>query len=274
MSDELTREEAYKILHLEPETSTDNIKKKYENYMRRARFDDTFDEVLITKAYDTIMGIHWGNFEPDEAYTQKGINKKKIDNFFYHYKRHLLYGVPISLVIITVIILIITGTVRYDYTITLLGNLKITDQQVMSEYYVDLLDEEVILIDYILLAGDSSDAGLNEQNLFKLFGDLSGGDSDLFIINPEFAKFLSYEGALLDLSPYLEQVGISLEDENILWWYKENLGEIAAAYKFGNKSVFNKGTTGYVPEYFCIPYQAEFNENTAIVMMDLIAQNK
>ena len=45
--------------------------------MRRAKFDDTVDEELVTNAFDTLMGIHWGNFEPDPVYLEKGINKKK-----------------------------------------------------------------------------------------------------------------------------------------------------------------------------------------------------
>jgi hypothetical protein len=105
-------------------------------------------------------------------------------------------------------------------------------------------------------------------------GDLQGGESDLFIVVPEYAKFLSYDGALTDLTPYLAELGISPDDENILYWYDEDGDQIAAGYRFGNKSIFNDGMNGLVPEYFAIPYRAEFTENTKTVILDLISQNK
>ncbi len=274
MEDKMTREKAYEILGLEPDAPLDRVKIKYENYMRRAKFDETFDEETITRAYDTIMGIDWGNFEPDEAYTKKGINKKKIENFFYHYKRGGLYLLGVTVVIVSVILLIVVGRTSYDYTITLIGSLNIKDQEVMTTYYEELLDVEDVLVDYIMINANSADGSLTEEGMYRLMGDLQGGESDLYIVSAEFAKFLSYDGALRDLTPHFSQIGIQREDENILYWYREGTGEIAAAYKFGNKSIFTKGITGRVPEYFCIPHRAEFTEMTEIVIKDLIEQNK
>ncbi|MBN2557145.1 MAG: hypothetical protein JXB33_00170 [Clostridia bacterium] len=274
MDEKMTREQAFEILQIDPSTPTDKVKIKYENFMRRAKFDDTLDDRLITKAYDTIMGIDWGNFEPDEAYAKKGINKKKIENFFYLYKRNLAYGAVVLVMVTVILLLIFTGRVKYDYQITLIGSLNISDQEVMADYYEELLGVENVMIDYILIQTDSADGALTGESMNKLFGDLNGGDSDLFIVNPEFAKFLSYDGALLDMTPYLADMGIAADDPDLLRWYKEGNGEIAAAYKFGNQSIFNSGTTGRVPEYFCMPYQAEFSDKTAAVVKDLIEQNK
>ena len=273
MTDNMTKEKAFEILQLDPDTSKDKVKQKYENFMRRAKFDKSFDEELITKAFDTIMGIQWGNFEPDPAYSEKGLNKKKIENFFYQYKRGLAYGSAVFVLVAVVIILIITGTTRYDYKISVLGAVTIKDQEVMAEYYEELLGKKNVLIDYYIVSG-GSDASMDENFMYKLMGDLQGGESDLFIVGAEYAKFLSYDGALTDLEPYLSDFGISSSDERVLYWYEEDGTEMAAALRFGDISIFNEGINGLVPSYIVIPHHAKYSEETTTVILDLLSQNK
>ena len=273
MTEDMTREKAFEILQLDPATPTEKIKQKYENFMRRAKFDESLDAKLITKAYDTIMGINWGNFEADPAYSEKGLNKKKIENFFYHNKRGLVYSIAVFVLIAATILMIVTGKVRYDYKISVLGQVALSDQEKIAEYYEELLGKKNVLIDYYIVA-NSADASMDEGFMYKLMGDLQGGESDLFIVVPEYAKFLSYDGALTDLTPYLTDWGVLSDDTNLLYWYEENGGEMVAAYRFGNTSIFNQGMNGLVPEYFAIPHHAEYSEETRIVIMDLIKQNK
>ena len=273
MTENMTKEKAYEILQLDPDTSKTKIKQKYENFMRRAKFDDSLDEVLITKAFDTLMGIQWGNFEPDPAYSEKGLNKKKIENFFYQYKRGLAYGSAAFIMIAVIIILIITGSTRYDYKISVLGAVTIKDQELMEEYYEELLGKKNVLVDYYIVSG-GADASMDENFLFKLMGDLQGGESDLFIIGSEYAKFLSYDGGLSDIEAYLSEWGISPNDERVLYWYEEDGTEMAAALKFGNISIFNKGMNGLVPSYIAIPHHAEYSEETKTVIIDLLSQNR
>lgn len=273
MDDNMTREQAFEILQLDPSVPTDKVKKKYENFMRRAKFDDSVDQDLITKAFDTIMGIHWGNFEPDAAYTEKGINKKKIENFFYHYKRGLVYGLAVAVVVIGVLAMIIFGKVRYDYTILMVGSLNIKDQEVMTSYYEELLDVKNVLVDYVLMQSDSPDGSLSEESMNKLTGYFLTGEADLLILSENVAKFLSYEGALNDLTQYLPALGIKPDDERVLYWYQEGEGEIAAAYHFGNVSVFAEGINGKAPEYVSLPEINNLTEETKIIILDLIEQN-
>lgn len=273
MSDNMTREKAFEILQLDPSTPTEQIKQKYENFMRRAKFDETFDEQIITQAYDTLMGIHWGNFKTDPVYTEKGINKKKIENFFYHNKRNLVYGLIAAVLVFSTISMILFGGQRYDYKISIIGQVTLADQEMMAQYYEELLGKKNVLIDYYIV-GDGGDGTMDEGFMIKLMGDLQGGESDLFIVGDEYAKFLSYEGALMDITPFLSEIGIISDDENLLNWYDEDGKLIAAAYRFGNKSIFNSGMSGLVPEYFAIPHHAEFSDETRIVVQDLINQNR
>lgn len=273
MENKMTKEQAYEILQLDSSATTEQIKRKYENFMRRAKFDESFDEELVTKAYDTLMGYQWGNFEPDPVYLEKGINKKKIENFFYHYKRSLVYGIAVAAVVITVLAMILFGKVRYDYTIVMIGSLNIRDQEVMAEYYEELLDVDNVLVDYILIQAESADGSLTEEGMNKLFGYFQSGEADLFVVTEEIAKFLSYEGALNDLGQYLPQLGLADDDERVLYWYQEGEEEIAAAIQFGSNSIFTEGINGKAPEFVSLSETGELTESTKIVILDLLEQN-
>ncbi|MBN1623993.1 MAG: hypothetical protein JXN10_07585 [Clostridia bacterium] len=274
MENKMTKEQALEILQLEPSATTEQIKKKYENFMRRAKFDDSFDEELVTKAYDTLMGYQWGNFEPDPVYLEKGINKKKIENFFYLYKRNLVYGIAVAAIVITVLAMILFGKVRYDYTIVLIGSLNIRDQAVMAEYYQELLDVDNVLVDYVLIQADSADGSLTEEGMNKLFGYFQSGEADLFVVTEETAKFLSYEGALNDLGQYLPQLGLAEDDDRVLYWYQEDEEEIAAAIHFGSNSIFTEGINGKAPEFVSLSETGELTENTKTIILDLLEQNR
>lgn len=269
----MTREKAFEILQLDPSASTEKVKQKYENFMRRAKFEESLDQDQITKAYDTIMGINWGNFERDPAYDEKGLNKKKIANFFYHNTRGLIYGTVAFLLVAATIIMIITGSTRFDYKISILGAVTMRDQEVMQVYYEDLLDVKDVQVDYYLNSG-GEDSSMDESMMYKLMGDLQGGESGIFIVDEEYSKFLSADGGLMDMTPFLEDFGISADDENILYWYDEYGDQIAAAYRFGTESIFTEGLTGTVPEYFAIPHHAEYSDETIAVVIDLIKQNR
>ncbi len=142
MGENMTREKAFEIFQLDPSTPTAKIKLKYENFMRRAKFDDSLDEVLITKAFDTIMGIDWGNFEADPAYSEKGLNKKKIENFFYHNKRSLIYGIAAFVLIAATILMIVTGKAGINFpkeTINIMMAPKAKKPQVKLELPIKIV---------------------------------------------------------------------------------------------------------------------------------------
>ncbi len=271
--DNMTKEQAFEILQLDSTATSEQIKKKYENFMRRAKFDDSFDEDQVTKAYDTLMGIHWGNFQPDPVYTEKGINKKKIENFFYHYKRSLVYGIAVAAVVITVLAMIIFGKVRYDYTIVMIGSLNIRDQEIMSTYYEELLDLDKVLVDYVLMQADSADGSLSEESMNKLFGYFQAGEADVVILTEDMAKFLSYEGALNNLEQYLPELGLNTDDERILYWYKEGDSDIAASIHFGTNSIFSEGINGQAPEFVSLPESSKLTDSTKTLILDLLEQN-
>ena len=269
----MTKEQAFKILGLEPTASKNRIKLKYANCTRRAKFDTSYDIEAATKAFDTIMGYTFGNFEPDEAYNQKGINKKKIESFFYLYRRSLAM-LLFSVIAVGLFFALWLGDIaHYDYILTVIGRVEITDRDFLSDYYTEMLGIDEVLTDRFAV-GPFSDGSITEVGIFKLYQDMASGDSDIYIVSDDFAKFLSSEGAVKDLSVYFDQFGISPDDKNILWWYGEKGEDIAAAYRFGNSNTLNMGYGGEIPEYFCIPFRVEVDDMTAMVVADLNMKDK
>ena len=109
--------------------------------------------------------------------------------------------------------------------------------------------------------------------MVHLFGDINDAASDIFIIKSGFAAYLAGDGSYTDLSPYFKELNIEADDENVLWWQRENGQNIAIAYKFGEKDIFNDSISGDIPEYFCIPENAELSDMTKTVIKDLINGN-
>jgi len=102
----MTKEQAYKILEIDQTASKEDIKRKYENLLRLAKFDEEYDAKALIEANDTLMGYSFGQIKNEQDIYKKGINKKKIENFLYYHKNHLIYGsIAIAIFIIFVILL-------------------------------------------------------------------------------------------------------------------------------------------------------------------------
>lgn len=152
----MTKEQAYEILGLDSTATDTQIKKKYANCARRAKFDSSYDMVSATEAFDTLMGYSWGTFESDPRYTQKGFNIKKVESFFYLHTRAVIYSIAVFIVIIGSVIIFFATRVNSDYSLTVIGSSIIRNQEVIQEYYEELLGvDEVLCSNYTI--GEFSD---------------------------------------------------------------------------------------------------------------------
>ncbi len=269
----MTKEQAYEILGLDSSATDTQIKRKYANCARRAKFDSSFDMYSATEAFDLIMGYSWGNFSPDPRYTQKGFNIKKAESFFYLHTRALIYSIAVFLVLISIVIVFFATKVNSDYSLTVIGSSIIKNQEVIHDYYEELLDvDEVLCSNYTI--GDFSDNEVSLAGYWWLYQDLAGGDSNIFILPVDVAKMLSSEGAVKDLTPFLEILGISEASPNIVWWEDEDGNNIAAAYYFNESDILNQSYAGKIPDCFSIPFRMDVDELTMLVMKDFVNNGK
>lgn len=269
----MTKEQAYKILEMEPTATNTQIKRKFVNCARRAKFDSSYDIDSAVEAFDTIMGNRKGTFKVDPRYTQEGFNIKKVESFFYLHTRALIYIIAIFLLIIGIVISFIATKVHPDYVMTVIGPTVINSQEVIQGYYEELLDvDEVLCSNYTI--GDFSDNEVSLAGYHWLYQDLAGGDSNIFILPVDIVKMLSSEGAVKDLTPFLENLGISESNPNIVWWEDEDGNNIAAAYYFNEINILNQSYSGQLPDCFSIPFRMDVDELSILVMKDFIKNGK
>ena len=268
MSEELTKEDAYKILELDPSTPRRRVKLRYENLMRDAKFNNSVDTILITEAFDIIMEVEWAGYDPS-VYSEKGLNKKKISNFIYHYKWMVLSVTVISIILLITTLLYIFDYKDPDYWITIVGGSGISNADLAFDHYTELLGVDDVQLD-VFTVGEYSDGEIGVAGMEWVIKDMASGDSDIYLLSSEFSKFLSYEGAVHDLTPLLEKAGVPLNDENIVWWYNEDGNEIASAYRFGTSEILTECVSGFMPDCFIIPFRAEITELTEVMIGDLI----
>lgn len=97
----MTREKAYEILELEMDSSNDIISKKYENLMRLAKTNDSYDKNLLFEAYELLIG------NPYQTASSKKTRYKKLDNFLYYYGKRIIIGI-IVIAAITFLVILLT----------------------------------------------------------------------------------------------------------------------------------------------------------------------
>jgi hypothetical protein len=262
---------AYEILELSSDATTVEVKKKYENFMRLTKFDKSFDEVLITDAFDTIMGYKFGKVEKDPAYTAKGINKKKIDNFFYHYSRHLVYGSIALIVFGALFISIFSKQPKPDVGVMVLGNTYVSNQEQAEIFLAEKYNFEFIRVIGIPLT-QTNDATLNDTNIFKLATVLQGGEADLIVADLNAIQFLAPEDALEDLSKHFEELGIKSDDERIVWLKGMNGEEIAAGINLGDYTDLDEFLSGDSLTYIAIADYTANTENAYKMFSEIISE--
>lgn len=267
----MTKERALEILELEKDSSKEEIKKKYENFMRLTKFDKSYDEKLITEAFDFLMGYGWGDIKDEADYYKKGLNKKKIENFFYHYSRHLLYGFIAVAVFGALAISIFSRQPKPDAGVLLVGNTFVSDQIAIE----DMIESKTgigfvrVIPAPISLTGDGE---VNSANMYVLATTLQGGDGDIIFSDRKALEFLASEDALLDLSSQFDKLGIDKNDERIIW-LKNDIYDttIAAGIYLGDFTDFNEYVSAPLT-YISIPDYTRNTENAYLIFKDYVSK--
>ncbi|MFO7635830.1 MAG: hypothetical protein R6W96_00800 [Clostridia bacterium] len=264
MSEMMTREKAYEILGLPQDAPEQDIKIKYENFMRRHRYDETIDVDLLTQAHDTLMGYDMHSKDKDPAYAQKGLNKKKVDNFFYHHKRNLLYGAVILIILVALSFSLFSGRRKVDFGVAFIGNLTMSDITRVEEYLQTVYEINNIGVTYASYALDQGEA--SAANIIRLMGVITDPMYNVLYMNKEAAEFLATEEGLVDLTPYFTEIGIVRQDERILWVTTDTGKVIAGAILVGRDLELQDLIIGFVPDYIGIS-KSDTDKTTSITLI-------
>jgi len=265
----MTKEQAYDIFKLKETATKEQINKKYENFMRRAKFDKSVDDVLITKAYDTLLGYNWGEIDTESQYYQKGLNKKKIENFFYHYTRHLIYGAFALIVFSALLISIFSRQPQPDIGILVMGSTIVTDQIALEEQFEADYNFDFVQVINVPMS-HSADGELTSSYMYKLATTLQGGEVEIIFSGIDELKFLTEEDACEDLSKHFEQLGITKDDDRIVWLRGFDGVLIAAGLELKDYDKLDKYCQGDKLRYISIADYTRNTENAYIMFTAII----
>lgn len=139
--------------------------------------------------------------------------RKKIDNFWYYYKIHVLVVVFI-LFVASVFIKDIVTKVDYDYSVAFVTEEMMTNEEISSIQSVfereaeDLNGDGEIHVEvqnYTIPQGDSADPQLVEAGQTKLTVDIQEGTSMIFFLSPGCYESYKDSGVLpADESEYIK----------------------------------------------------------------------
>ena len=122
--------------------------------------------------------------------------RKKIDNFWYYYKIHVLVVVFI-LFVASVFIKDIVTKVDYDYSVAFVTEEMMTNEEISSI--------QSVLQNYTIPQGDSADPQLVAAGQTKLTVDIQDGTSMIFFLSPGCYESYKDSGVLpADESEYIK----------------------------------------------------------------------
>jgi hypothetical protein len=217
------------------------------------------------------MGYKFGKIEKDPAYTAKGLNKKKIDNFFYHYSRHLIYGTIALIAFGAIFISIFSKQPKPDVGVMLLGNTYVSNQEQAEAFLSEKYNFEFVRVIGVTLT-QSEDAEINNTNIYKLATVLQGGEADLIYADLSALEFLAPEDALEDLSKHFEELGLKSDDERIVWLKGMNGEEIAAGINLGEYTDLDEFLSGDSLTYIAIADYTANTENAYQMFSEIISE--
>lgn len=265
----MTKERAYEILELKQGSSKTQIKKKYENFMRLTKFDKSYDEKLLTEAFDLLLNVSWGDIENEQDYYEKGLNKKKIENFFYHYKRHLIFGGIALLTFSLIFISIFTNNPKPDMGVLMIGTAVVNDVVAIEDYFETTYEIEFVRVIPINI-GSTESGEFGEANMYKLATTLQGGEGDLIFTDAKALTFLAKEDALEDLSVHFDELGIDKSDERITWEANYYGEQIAAGILLSEFNEFDDYISRGNLIYLAIPDYTTNTELAYVIARELV----
>lgn len=147
--------------------------------------------------------------------------REKIDNFFYYYKWHTIFGLLAVFLIVTTVIQI-NSRIDYDTTVTFLGSFA-QDEASMKEFQDNMEavfcdangDGEVHVLPYFLMiSGDAMTAQQDAAAVVRLQGMILARETTVMIMDEGSMAALGQGGALEDLRPFYQEYGLE-ETESI-----------------------------------------------------------
>jgi len=245
----MNKDEARKILKVTKDASRSEIEKRYGIYLKRHRMeqakaaenpeaaDDSKADAIdssaatsdrlssheeysfeqITEAYNVLMGFE----VPEEKEVQgktsallkkAGIDEKKVKNFFYYYKYHVL----IAIALIVAAFFTIRGFVNKvdpDFNIAFVGRFSYMDavDELKCKIKENIPEIKEPGIDGTYLTDDDNMGELQYAMEMKTVALMAAGDIDVFILDKYAFERYASQGVFMSLDEIAPRLGVDLE---------------------------------------------------------------
>lgn len=215
--------DAYEVLGVRKGAGKDEIVKKYDILLKKYRMnkpgevDEATEEASleeINRAYNLLMGYDTGEAAADGESQESGglakklnVDKKKIDNFFYYYKYHILF----SIIILVAVVFTVKGCVERvnpDLSIAFAGNFSYGKPEILSQKLkgnmVGVNAAEIM----VMPMSEKMDAQQNSAMQMKAVVLMAAGDVDVFILDKASFKNYCMQGAFASLDSLADTLKI------------------------------------------------------------------
>ncbi len=221
----LEAKNAYEILGVKENASRDEIVRRYDILLKKYRagfqgdpdsHDGTYSFEEISEAYNFIMGYETG--EPVEEKPQRtiipgpilrklNVDEKKVNNFFYYHKNHIIIGI-LAVLIIAYSLKGCIGQVKPDLNIAYMGDFVISNQDILAQNVKSAIPElKAVGVDGAVLSGksDSEQDIAMQQKAMILF---AAADVDVFILDRTSFERFGKQNAFLSLDDMVDVLKI------------------------------------------------------------------
>ncbi len=198
-------QKAFEILDLKPDSTKDDISKRYGILARKFRTverdekGNTIDD--ITRAYNLLMGITFKDEKEEDR--QRALRENppflarllkkdpiKIENFFHYYKTHMILSVLLLFVLFFSIRSCI-NRVPSDLVVVLYGEVMVQDEQLIQEQIKENIPE-LVAPDVQHIPTNENDPQYQMAVQMKLLAMMSAREIDIMIMDK--TNFEMYAG--------------------------------------------------------------------------------
>ena len=217
--------DAYEVLGVKETASKDEIKKRYDVLLKKhwmmesGQLSEANPEVSfedINRAYNLIMGYDTGE-KPENTkkanplFKKLNLDEKKVNNFFYYYKVHMIVGIVVVLFLAFTLKGCVTA-IKADLSVDFIGNFNYNQSDPLAQKIKnDIPGLKAAEVEIIPLTGN-----LNSQQEYafqtKAMVVLSAGDVDVYIMDKVNFEKYGKQGVFSSLDDLAAQLNI---DRNV-----------------------------------------------------------
>jgi len=216
--------DAYEVLGVKETASKDEIKKRYDVLLKKHRIlesagqlSETSQEVSledINRAYNLIMGYDTGEKPEGDGknanpiFKRLNLDEKKVNNFFYYYKVHMIVGIILVLVLAFTLKGCISK-VNADLSMDFIGNFNYNETDPLAlKIKNDIPGLKAAEVEIIPLTG-KLDSQQEYAFQMKAVAVLSVGDADVYIMDKTNFEKYGKQGVFSSLDNLATELNIN-----------------------------------------------------------------